>query len=115
MAEPEDLNLDSRIPSKGYLWSGAMLALMVLEALALVEGLMRDSNSGWADLTDSWLGVYLVVHAIETIILVVGILLVATGRYRIGGILQIAASAVHVPTGVIGVIGGLKAYRYPGP
>jgi hypothetical protein len=91
-----------------------MLALMVLEALALVEGLVRDSSAGWAQLEHSWLGIYLVVHAIETIILVVGISLVAAGKYRIGGILQMACSAVHVPTGVIGVIGGLKAYRYPG-
>jgi hypothetical protein len=107
------LTADPKTASKGYPWSIAMLALMIFEALALIEGLMRDSTSGWADLAASWLGIYLVVHATETVLLAAGILLVAAGRYRVGGVLQIACSAVHVPTGVIGVVGGLKAYRYP--
>jgi hypothetical protein len=115
MVEPQHRRVVSGTPSKGYAWSGAMLALMILEALALGEGLLRDSSPGWTGLMNSWLGIYLMVHAIETIVLVFGIVLVAAGRYRIGGILQIASSAVHVPTGVIGVVGGLKAYRYSGP
>ena len=44
----------------------------------------------------------------------VGILLVAAGRYRVGGVVQIVASAVHTfdLIGLIGVAGGIKAYRY---
>ncbi len=45
----------------------------------------------------------------------VGILLVAAGRYRVGGALQVAASGLHALDliGIIGVVGGIKAYRYP--
>ena len=44
-----------------------------------------------------------------------GILLVTAGHYRVGGVLQIVAGAVHALDliGVIGIFGGLAAYRYP--
>ena len=50
-----------------------------------------------------------------TLLQLVGILLVAAGRYRVGGVLQIVASAVHALDliGLVGVVGGIKAYRYP--
>ena len=35
--------------------------------------------------------------------------------YRTGGILQILSSSLHVPKGdgLVGMVGGVKAYRYP--
>jgi hypothetical protein len=44
----------------------------------------------------------------------IGVVLVALGRYRTGGVMQICASALHVIElfGIIGILGGLRAYHY---
>jgi hypothetical protein len=46
---------------------------------------------------------------------IVGTVLVTKGRYREGGIIQIVSNVVHLPKGdgLIGLIGGIKAYKYP--
>ncbi len=48
-------------------------------------------------------------------LLFAGIFLVTAGHYRVGGVLQIVASAVHVLDliGILDIFGGLAAYRYP--
>jgi hypothetical protein len=45
---------------------------------------------------------------------VAGIVLVLRGQYRLGGLVQIVSSAIHVlkGEGFIGVIGGMRARAY---
>ena len=95
------------MPSKGFKFSIPMLLIMLLEIMVLVDVSPQHINTP-----------VLIFFAIEIatfLVQLAGILLVAAGSYRVGGILQIAASAIHVldVTGIIGIIGGMKAYRYP--
>ena len=57
---------------------------------------------------------YFALVALTFLLQIAGIVLVWQGRYRAGGAFQIASSAIHVlkGEGVVGLIGGLKAYRY---
>jgi len=84
-----------------------MLMLQLLELAALTEVVVARSAHNLA------LSIYLAVVATTVALQIAGIALVLVGRYRLGGILQIAASAVHVLKleGIIGIVGGLTAIR----
>ncbi|MHC4492054.1 MAG: hypothetical protein ACYTDU_10560 [Planctomycetota bacterium] len=92
-----------------------MLALIVVECLALTQVVFFDRpNTSWS--TGSGLvGPYFVICAATLVLQLAGMTLVAAGRYRLGGVLQIVASSVHLvkAEGIIGIVGGIKAYRYP--
>jgi hypothetical protein len=88
-----------------------MLALEVLECLVLVEVMFFDRapGSGFGAI-----GIYFCAVLATVVGQVAGILLVRRGRYRLGGLVQIASSAIHVlkGEGLIGVIGGMRARAY---
>ena len=102
-------------PSKGTLWASIMLALIVIESLALTEVVFFDqSHASWST-GSGFLMPYFVICVTTLVLQLAGMRLVAVGRYRLGGVLQAVASSVHVVKveGIIGIIGGLDAYRYP--
>jgi hypothetical protein len=92
-----------------------MLALVVVEWLALAEIVLFDAAGQSWSTGVGLVGLYFLVCSATLLLQLAGILFVAAGRYRLGGVLQIVASGVHVIKleGVIGVVGGIKAYRYP--
>ncbi len=94
-------------PPKGLTWAIPMLVFMLCEIGVLMDIEGRYTNS-MVLLLFAGLGFLALLQF-------VGILLVAAGRYRVGGVVQIVASAVHALDliGMIGVVGGIKAYRYP--
>ena len=94
-------------PPKGLIWAILMLVFMLFEIGILVDIERQYVNASMA-LFFAGLGALALLQ-------LVGILLVAAGRYRVGGVVQIVASAVHAVDliGLIGVAGGIKAYRYP--
>jgi len=101
--------------SKGLVWAISMLGLDFVELLALLEIMFSDlDRTVWASVS-SFLEFYFYLAVASFVVQLAGILLVAAGWCRLGGVLQIASSAFHVPKGegIIGVIGGVKAYRYP--
>jgi hypothetical protein len=99
----------------GLRWAMASLFLDIIETLVLAEIIFFDSwrsglGEGWGLLEYYW-----VVMIGATIFQAIGIGLVTQlGWYRIGGVLQIIASTTQVikVDGLIGVVGGMKAYRY---
>ncbi len=94
-------------PPKGLLWAILMLFFMLCEIGVLID-IERQYVNAMTLLFFAGLGFLALLQ-------LVGILLVAAGRYRVSGVLQVAASAVHTLDliGIIGVVGGIKAYRYP--
>ncbi|UCC99596.1 MAG: hypothetical protein JSW66_06860 [Phycisphaerales bacterium] len=102
---------------RGFCWSIPMFVLMLIETVALVEVVFFDSRrAAWA----SGIGfaeLYFWVVATSCVLQLAGILLVATGLCRLGGIVQIVASAPHAVKGegLIGIIGGIRAYRSADP
>ena len=96
-------------PSKGYALAVAMLIFMVMEVSLLADAWLSGSR------LNVYVLYYFGVKAVLCVVQLVGILLVVGGRYRLGGALQLVASAIHVPEllGIVGVLGGLAAYRYP--
>jgi hypothetical protein len=99
----------------GLPWAAVMLALQAAESLVLMEVIFHDRprtglDSGWG-----LLELYFAAIVSTVVVQSLGILLVWLGRYRAGGVLQIIASAPHVVKleGLIGIVGGLLAYRYP--
>lgn len=106
------------IPSNktiGLPWAFASLFLDIIEVLVLSEIIFFDSfRSG---LGQGWglLEYYLMVMIGATIGQAIGIYMVSKLHwYRIGGIFQMIASSTQLikVDGIIGVIGGLKAWRY---
>jgi hypothetical protein len=93
--------------SKGFPYSVGMLVFMLIEL-----GVFFDIESRWANDSVQFLFAGL---ALLTVLQLAGILLVWAGHYRVGGVLQICASAVHVldVMGLLGIVGGMRAYRYP--
>lgn len=99
----------------GLRWAIASLFLDIIETLVLAEIIFFDSwrsglGEGWGILEYYW-----IVMIGATIFQAIGIGLVTKlGWYRTGGVLQIIASATQLikVDGIIGVIGGLRAYRY---
>ena len=94
-------------PPKGLMWATLMLFFMLLEIGVLID-IERQYINAMMLFFFAGLGFLALLQF-------VGILLVAAGHYRVGGVLQVAASAVHALDliGMIGVVGGIKAYRYP--
>ena len=101
-------------PRPGLNWAFAMLALEAFECLVLVEVVFFDRPEIGLASGFNAVQLYFVVVAITFLLQIAGIVLVWRGRYRAGGAFQIASSAIHVlkGEGVVGLIGGLKAYRY---
>lgn len=101
--------------SKGFKFSVPMLVLMVLEFLGFYLEFTTGFSADKAGFFGSTAGIFLFILVALCVLQLIGILLVTAELYRIGGIFQIVASAFHVPDlmGIIGIIGGLRAYRYP--
>lgn len=99
----------------GLPWAFASLFLDIIEVLVLSEIIFFDSfRSG---LGEGWglLEYYLMVMIGATIVQAIGIFFVSKLHwYRVGGLLQITVSSTQLIKidGIIGVIGGLKAWRY---
>lgn len=94
-------------PSKGFAYSISMLVFMLIEIGVLID-IERQYINTMILLLFAGLGFLALLQF-------AGILLVMAGHYRVGGVLQIVASAVHALEliGLIGIFGGLAAYRYP--
>ncbi len=94
-------------PPKGLNWAILMLIFMLVEIAVLLD-IERQYVNATMELFFAGLGILALLQF-------VGIALVTAGRYRVGGVLQVAASAVHALDliGMIGVVGSIKAYRYP--
>ena len=97
--------------SPGLTWASAMLVLEVLECLMIGEVMFFDRapGSGFGAI-----GLYFCAVLATLLGQVAGILLVLRGQYRVGGLIQIVSSAMHVlkGEGLIGVIGGMRARAY---
>lgn len=95
-------------------WALVMLALEAFECLVLVEVVFFDRPEVGLASGFNAVQLYFAFVALTLILQIVGIVLVLQGRYRAGGAFQIASSAIHVlkGEGVVGLVGGLKAYRY---
>jgi len=92
-----------------------MLALEIGECLVLTEVVFQDrSRVGLASDSGSFLEIYFVAVLVTLLLQAIGIVLVINGRYRVGAVLQVVASGLHVSKieGLIGVAGGLKAWKY---
>lgn len=86
-----------------------MLVVMVFEFLVLFD--MRPATNEFKSIGTTVFFGYLLMAALVQLI---GLLLVKAGHYKAGGALQIIASAGHIIDliGIIGIYGGLKAYRF---
>jgi hypothetical protein len=97
--------------SRGLGWAYAMLLFMVLECLVVaeVEFFDRPAHTGVGALE-----IYFFVVLATMLGQVVGIVLVLRSQYRLGGLVQIVSSAIHVlkGEGFVGVIGGMRARAY---
>jgi len=104
----------ARSASNGLVWAMISLALDLIEVVVLVEIVFFDKPAFNGAVSFGFLHVYLVMMVAATIGQGLGVLSVAHGWYRVGGAMQIVASAVQVfkVDGIIGVVGGVKAWRY---
>jgi hypothetical protein len=93
----------------------SMLGLDMVELVALSEAEFWDFFEHPELSVSIAFKVYYFLVVLSFVVQLLGIVLVAVGWYRFGGALQIASSALHVPKleGVVGIIGGVKAWRYP--
>ena len=110
---PEDASPTSK--ALGLPWAMASLFLDIIEVLVLSEIIFFDAFRSGLDRGWGILEYYLMVMIGATIGQAIGIWMVSQLRwYRVGGILQITASTTQLikVDGIIGVIGGLKAWRY---
>ncbi|MBW1816692.1 MAG: hypothetical protein JRJ60_05975 [Deltaproteobacteria bacterium] len=84
-----------------------MLIIMLLEV-----GMVLDIPFAYYNLP---LGIFLAVEAFTAVLQLAGILMVASGLYRSGAVLEFIASAIHLLdiTGILGIVGARKAYKYP--
>lgn len=92
-------------PSKGLGFAAVVLVFMVAE-ISIYGGVENAADSH---------RIMLLGMIIVSVVEATGMWLTWTGRYKLGGNLQIAASVLHVIDlmGVIGVIGGILSRRYP--
>ena len=102
------------IPTNGLKWSVASLILDITEVLVLVEIVFFDKQR--IDLNNDFgiLEIYFVSTIVTAVGQFAGVMLVISGAYRLGGIVQIISSAPQMVKvdGILGVIGGIKACRY---
>ncbi len=110
-------NVDSEFkpPSTGLSWAIASLALDILEVVVLAEIIFFDKPRAEIGQGLGALEIYFIITVAGTIGQAIGVYLVTRGFYHIGGIFQIVSSSTQVIKldGIIGVIGGIKAYRFP--
>jgi hypothetical protein len=101
--------------SNGLAWALGMLGLDLVELLALMEVVFGEPHRNPAFKPNVIITIYFWVAVVSMLLQIIGTLLVTRGRYRAGGMVQIISNTVHLPKGdgLIGLIGGLKAYRYP--
>lgn len=106
-----------RAETPGIRWALAMLFLQVAEVLGLSEAIFSDRLHSDLPHQFGMLEIYYVAVIVTVLLQVTGILLARQGRYRLGGALQIAASSLHLLKieGLIGMIGGLRAWKHQGP
>jgi hypothetical protein len=109
-----DLSTPNIHSSNGFWWAMTMFGLMFIEALVLIDAFAREEERV-AIMQNAILHTYVYVSLASVIVQLIGIILVEKRWYRLGGILQIAASTIHIweVEGIIGIIGGLDAYHYP--
>lgn len=103
-------------PSTGLAWALVSLALDIMEVLVLVEVIFFDkARIGAVDDGLGFLEIYFIITLAAAVGQGLGVLLVARGLYRVGGMLQIVSSSTQVIKldGIVGVVGGIKAWRYP--
>ena len=102
-------------PSTGIGWAYVMLALIGIECIALIEIIWFDRSRNELSSGSSIVNLYFGVVLTSFLAQLSGILLVTRGMYRQGGVLQMVGSAVHLVKieGLIGIVGGVRAYRYP--
>jgi len=101
----------------GLRWAFSQLGLDVVELAALLHIMVYDrahsvvAHDGRFDFFELYLTIIIACCVLQFL----GIFLVNVKYYRLGGIVQILASAPNVVKGegLIGVIGGIKAYNYP--
>lgn len=92
-----------------------MLFLDIVEGLVLIEIIFFDIPRAGFSFEFGVLELYFAASIVSVFIQVAGIVLVMRGWYRVGAIFQIVSSSPHVikGEGLIGIIGGIKAYKYP--
>jgi len=96
------------ILSRGFNWSIPMFFVMIFDWVGGIVNLTPPKGPP----VDMGTEIYLLLLLIACFLQMLGIILVALQKYKVGGIIQIVASVIHVPVGVIGIIGGTKAYRF---
>lgn len=92
-----------------------MLFLEIVEGLVLIEIIFFDAPRAGFSFEFGVLELYFVASMVSILMQLAGIVLVMRGWYRVGAIFQIVSSSPHVikVEGLIGIVGGIKAYRYP--
>jgi len=100
--------------SNGLVWALISFVLDLIEVVVLIEILFFDKPALSGDNGTGLLHIYFAVMLAATIGQGLGVLLVTRGWYRSGGAMQVVSSAVQVfkVDGIIGVVGGVKAWRY---
>jgi hypothetical protein len=90
-----------------------MLGLDFLEWTALLHIVFVELDA--SHIHGTLIRAYFWVVSVSMLVQIAGAALVYFGWYRLGGILQIVSSSIHVfkGEGIIGIVGGVKAYRYP--
>jgi len=101
--------------SKGLGWAISMLGLDLVELLALCEVVFGEPHRNPSFKPNVLIFVYFWIAVVSMLVQAIGTYLVTKGRYRAGGLLQIIGNSVQVPKGdgLIGLIGGILAYKYP--
>ncbi len=100
--------------SNGLGWALSMFGLDLVELLALLEVMFGDPHRNPALGENDVIFIYFLIAVVCFVLQTIGILLVVWGKYHSGGVLQIVSNVFHLPKGdgLIGVIGGIKAYQY---
>jgi len=99
----------------GLRWAFGMLGLDTFELVGLAHVVLVDRAPGrLVDGTADGVEIYLALIIVTLLLQILGIVLVHFRWYRTGGMLQIVSSAPHVVKGegVIGIIGGVNAWKY---
>lgn len=106
-----------RAETPGIRWAFAMLFLQIAEVLGLSEVIFSDQKHSGLPHKVGMLEIYYAAVITTVVVQIAGMVLVRRGRYRLGGALQIAASTLHVLKieGLIGMVGGLRAWKHEGP
>ena len=98
----------------GLGWAYVMLALELVEWLALIHIRFMDRPPGFLPTGSGFFATYLALATFCLVCQCAGTALVWKRWYRTGGVLQILSCLLHVPKGegFIGLVGGVKALRY---